>query len=84
MARFSSEQFRECVKKHLADGRRRSAPFIELTSGDVHREVGGYPGTGHAMPSCCNAMRNLMGPRDQIVAEPSKGNGASLRIRYYL
>lgn len=57
--------------------------YIELVSGDIHREIGGYPGANHRMPTCCNAMRDLMSNDDEIVYSPKKGNGATLKIRYY-
>jgi hypothetical protein len=34
------------------------------------------------MPVCWSVMRQLMRIGDEIVAEPPKGAGASLRIRY--
>jgi 5-methylcytosine-specific restriction protein A len=57
--------------------------YIELYSGDIHRELGGYPGRNHSMPTCCEAMRDLMIPGDEIIESPPKGNGATLKIRYY-
>ena len=29
---------------------------IVVRSGDLHRAVGGYPGTNHRMPMCCGVM----------------------------
>jgi len=58
--------------------------YVDVTSGDLHRRVGGYPGTNHAMPNCCSIMRQAMQRGDVIVAEPPKGNGATLTIRYRL
>jgi len=57
--------------------------YIDLVSGDIHRELGGYPGPDHRMPSCCNAMRELMKNDDEVLYSPKKGNGATLKIRYY-
>jgi len=56
--------------------------YIDLKSGDIHRELGGYPGKNHQMSICCNVMRELMLTNDLIVYEPPKGNGASFTIRY--
>jgi hypothetical protein len=58
--------------------------FIEIRSSDLHRRVGGYPGTHHAMPVCCNVMRRAMKPTDQVLQQPPSGLGASLLIRYRL
>ena len=57
--------------------------YIDLISGNIHRELGGYPGKNHRMPPCCKAMRNLMSDQDKVINEPKKGNGATLTIRYY-
>lgn len=57
--------------------------YIDLNSGEIHRELGGYPGKKHSMPSCCEAMRSMMTKQDYILKQPLKGNGASLTIRYY-
>ncbi|MGE4572669.1 MAG: hypothetical protein AB7E09_08030 [Candidatus Izemoplasmatales bacterium] len=57
--------------------------YVELISGEIHREIGGYPGANHRMPTCCNAMRELMNSDDEILHSPKKGNGATLKIRYY-
>jgi len=51
-----------------------------IKSGDLHRLVGGYPGTDHRMPICCSVMRSDMKAGDEVLAEPPKGNGATLRI----
>lgn len=58
--------------------------FVDLTSGPVHRSLGGYPGTNHRMPVCCKAMRTNMKLGDEILHQPPKGNGATLCIRYRL
>lgn len=57
--------------------------FIDLNSGLIHREVGGYPGRKHRMPICCDVMKSFMKEDDEILSSPPKGNGASLTIRYY-
>lgn len=57
--------------------------FIDLTSGDIHRELGGYPGNNHRIPVCCDTMRELMLVDDEVLESPPKGNGATLKIRYY-
>jgi len=59
---------------------------IEVNSGNLHRRVGGYPGTSgdHRMPMCCDAMYSLMGPTDSIISQPDSGKGASVIVRYTL
>lgn len=57
---------------------------IEVSSGNLHRRVGGYPGNDHRMPVCCEVMRTAMRSDDIVVSEPPKGKGAALVIRYHL
>ena len=60
------------------------AAFIDIVSGDVHRKLGGYPGTNHRMSGCCDVMYELMKPGDEIIEAPPKGKGATVKVRYYL
>ena len=76
------EDFRREIRRMINDARSQGLEELVLLSGDVHRELGGYPGTNHSMPSRCHAMRELMGEDDEILYQPPKGNGATLKIRY--
>ena len=57
---------------------------MELSARELHRIVGGYPGHDHRMPVCCSVMLQEMGPKDEVVAKPPQGSGASLTIAYLL
>ncbi|MCR4347834.1 MAG: hypothetical protein NUV55_11625 [Sulfuricaulis sp.] len=57
---------------------------VTIVSGDLHRKLGGYPGSTHRMPVCCEVMKQLMKANDEIVFEPPRGKGATLSIRYKL
>ena len=59
-------------------------PYLDVNSGELHRDVGGYPGRDHRMPVCCDVMTASMKASDRIVSQPEKGRGASLTIRYQL
>jgi hypothetical protein len=65
-----------------AEGDRRTS--VRINAGDLHREVGGYPGPSHKMPVCCRAMRSAMENGDRVIESPPSGNGASLTIEYRL
>ena len=80
----TTEDVRAAIAKLFKDGEDSGLPKLHIRSGDLHRHVGGYPGTNGRMPSCCNAMREVMTVGDLIVAQPPKKNGASLEIRYTL
>lgn len=77
---ISSKEFTFHIKNKLDD---ISNEYIDLTSGDIHRELGEYPGRNHRIPSCCNVMMSLMKKNDIILTQPRKGKGATLTIRYY-
>lgn len=76
----TTDTFRLALNQIFEDAQTKKLPFIEVRSGDLHTSLG----ASARMPSCCNAMRNLMNSRDEIVKKPPKGNGANLVIRYHL
>lgn len=70
-------------KEAVRNPPKRGRPFVDLVAGEVHRTwIGDWK--PNRMPMACNAMRQLMGPDDEILEQPPKGNGPRLRIRYYL
>ncbi|GLK67028.1 hypothetical protein GCM10008179_06660 [Hansschlegelia plantiphila] len=79
-----TEDFRRALAERLAHAERDGQTELEVTSGDLHREVGGYPGVDPRMPMCCRAMRAAMEPGDAELSAPPKGDGATLVIRYRL
>jgi hypothetical protein len=73
--------FSEEIQRRISNMR---GLWIDLKAGDIHTACGGYPGPNHRMKSCCHAMRKAMRGSDEILpGGPPKGNGASLKIRYY-
>ncbi len=79
----SKEEFRREIRRQKAEARNAGKPHIDIRSGDLHKKIGGYPGPDHRMPVCCAAMRDEMeGTGDSILAQPPKGDGANLLIRY--
>ena len=77
----SSDDFRQALAQHFSAAQDDS---VVITSGELHRAVGGYPSKNHRMPVCCSIMRNEMQESDVILNEPPSGQGASLTIRYRL
>jgi hypothetical protein len=72
------------LKAQLSRAQKRGASYVEVNSGELHRKVGGYPGKGHRMPMCCEAMYFMRQPGDEVIMSPKRGHGASLTIRYKL
>lgn len=58
--------------------------FLMITSGEIHKIIGGYPSKNHRIASCCEAMYDAMKTGDEIVQAPPKGKGASLSIKYFV
>ena len=81
---MKADIFRVELRRQLKAAERGGGKFLQVNSGKLHREVGGYPGPSHRMPVCCEVMRNEMTMGDQIISAPKKGNGASLTISYRL
>jgi 5-methylcytosine-specific restriction protein A len=76
--------FEEALTARFETAEKSRRPFVDVVSGDLHREVGGYPGPDHRMPVCCSVMQRQVRPGDLIVDAPPKGKGATLTIRYKL
>lgn len=72
------------LQRQLAAATSAGAKMLDISAKELHIAVGGYPGSGHAMPSCCSAMRSEQRSTDEVLAQPPKGKGASLKIRYFL
>lgn len=81
---LTSEAFRSALQSLLNEARERQSPYIDISAGELHRALGGYPGPTHRMPICCSIMRDAMQPDDMLLAAPPSGQGASLIIRYKL
>lgn len=80
----NKDDFVKEIMKMQQVAKDEGAAYIDIVSGDVHRKLGGYPGTNHRMPICCDAMYELMKPGDEIIEAPPKGKGATVKVRYYL
>jgi hypothetical protein len=79
----TTDEFRSEIRAQISRAEKQGRPHAEINSGELHRLLGGYPGS-HQMPTCCAAMRREMTSLDSEVFAPSEGNGASLTIRYLL
>ncbi len=81
---MNTNTFQGTIKNILIAATKRGASSVRVNSGEVHREVGGYPGTNHRMPMCCDAMYSFQRSGDRVISTPLKGKGASLTIEYML
>jgi len=81
---LTKEDFENKLLEKLREAQEKNQSYVDITSGDVHRSVGGYPGKDHRMPVCCDVMKELMTGKDEIIQQPPSGMGATLVIRYHL
>ena len=80
----TAEDFLEAFRAEIRQAKEAGRAYIDINSGELHRIVGGHPGTDHRMPVCCAVMLNEQRAGDVILAQPPKRKGASLTIRYQL
>jgi 5-methylcytosine-specific restriction protein A len=82
----SVEDFANELRAQIERATKQGRRHVEINAGELHRVVGGYPprtGENHAMPSCCQAMRNEFDQGyAEIVNETESGHSASLTVRY--
>jgi hypothetical protein len=80
----TAQDFEDALQEILHVAQNKGEDHVVVTSGDLHRRVGGYPGRNHRMPVCCGVLRRMMQRGDEILSEPPSGQGATLTIRYNL
>ncbi|ATP40687.1 hypothetical protein CSE16_11865 [Solibacillus sp. R5-41] len=84
MSNLTKETFTKCINLLKQVAKQNELSELVISSKDVHKLVGGYPGKDHRMPVCCDAMYDAMSDKDEILEKPPKDKGASLKIKYYL
>lgn len=82
---MTTEQFQGELDAVFAAARREGRASVDVNAGELHRELGGYPGPDHRMAACSQVLwNNYRAEVDEVVSAPPKGKGASLTIRYRL
>jgi hypothetical protein len=75
----TAADFRKELRKQIGRAEKQSRPHIEVNAGELHRIVGGFPGTQHSMPTCCDVMhQELKRGNATLIHEPAKGKGPAL------
>ena len=82
---MTAEDFRNELAAMFAAAAKAGRGTIVVRAGNLHRAVGGYPGSGHRMPVCCNVMyAEMVEGVDEVLSAPASGRGASVTIEYLL
>ena len=79
-----SHDFNVALEALLDAAAAQDLTHVDVSAGELHRLVGGYPGPNHRMPTCCSVMRARLRVGDAVMKEPARGAGASLTLRYQL
>ncbi len=83
--KLSQQHFLAKLNEIFAEETSAGEKEVTITSCELHRLLGGYPGTNHRMPICCAAMRQVFDQsKDAVLHSPKSGMGATLTIRYAL
>lgn len=79
----TKDDFRAELHARFRRAEEKGASYIDINAGELHREIGGYPGD-HRLPALCGVMSSEKTAVDEIISSPPSGQGASLTIRYRL
>ncbi|WP_420147439.1 hypothetical protein [Spirosoma sp.] len=80
----TADDFSNALNSLLQQAQQAGQSHLVVNFGNLHRQVGSYPGQNHRMPICCRVMRDARTEDDVILEAPPQGDGASLTIKYLL
>jgi hypothetical protein len=78
----SVDHFRHELLAQMGRATKGGLIDVLISSGELYRSLGGYPGSTHGMPTCCDAMQAEMKPGDTMLLD--RTNGAGMTVRYLL
>jgi hypothetical protein len=78
----STDHFRRGLRAQMARATIAGQIDVLINCGQLYRSLGGYPGSIHGMPLCCDAMQAEMKRGDTIILD--RANGAGMTVRYLL
>jgi hypothetical protein len=78
----SIDHFRQGLLAQMGRATKGGLIDILINSGELYRSLGGYPGSTHGMPYCCDAMQDEMKLGDTLLID--RTNGAGMTVRYLL
>jgi hypothetical protein len=77
----SADHFAHELRAQMSRAAKAGSIDIVIKSGELYRSLGGYPGSMHGMPACCEAMRSEMKAGDILLVEQTSGPGMTVRYR---
>ena len=76
------EGFETALHDILARADEQERQSVEVNAGELHRQLGGYPGPAHQLALCCAVMRQAMRPGDGVTHQGADAADAALTIRF--
>ena len=77
----STDHFRQELLAQMSRASKGGLIDVLINSRELYHSLGGYPGSMHGMPSCCDAMQAEMKPGDTLVVERANDTGMTVRYR---
>jgi hypothetical protein len=78
----STDHFRNELLAQMDRAARGGRIDVLINAGELYRSLGGYPGSSHGMPLCCEAMSDEIKSGDVLLFD--KGSGVGMTVRYLL
>ena len=78
----SIDHFREGLLAQMGRAAHGGLIDVLINSGELYRSLGGYPGSTHGMPLCCDAMQAEIKLGDTLLLDRTAGAG--MTVRYLL
>ena len=76
--------FRNKLTVILNTAKHSGKPYVDVESGNLHKELGGDSNSHHRLPIFHEVMTKMMRPGDSILKEARHGHGATMLVRYIL
>jgi hypothetical protein len=76
------DHFRQGLLAQMNRAAHRGRIDVLINSGELYRSLGGYPGSTHGMPFCCDAMQAEIKFGDTLLLD--RASGAGMTVRYLL
>jgi len=76
----TADDVRQYIEKLLQEAKMRGEDYIDLVSGDIHKQLG----MKNRMPQVCRIMYEKMMPGDEVLHTTPSGKSSTIKIRYYL
>ncbi len=78
----SIDHFRQELRAQIGRASKSGAVNVLISAPGLYQSLGGYPGSDHGMPSCCDAMEQEMKTGDLLLLD--RANQAGMTVRYLL